>query len=204
MIGVVFVPSRRQVTPNVARGIAAAAKSGYRRLQAVGLFVNAPLTEVNSIAEECSLDAVQLCGDETWEYCQRISRTVIRAIGLKPGADADALSADIERGLSLVGEERLRILLDAYVEGRRGGTGMQADWNVAARIASRFPVILAGGLTPDNVGEAVRRVRPWGVDVSSGVETAGVKDSDKIRRFVRAVRLEDLALRQESRRREVT
>jgi phosphoribosylanthranilate isomerase len=82
-------------------------------------------------------------------------------------------------------------LLDTHVEGALGGTGRAFDWTVAAEVARRFPIVLAGGLTPENVGEAVRRVRPWAVDVSTGVETDGVKDLAKIRAFIAAVREAD-------------
>jgi phosphoribosylanthranilate isomerase len=106
----------------------------------------------------------------------------------------DSFLAHLERGVEMMGPERLRFLVDAYVEDNYGGTGTVADWGTAKRIADRFPIMLAGGLTPENVGRAIGQVRPWGVDVASGVEIDGVKDTTRIREFLEAVRRADEGL----------
>jgi phosphoribosylanthranilate isomerase len=93
------------------------------------------------------------------------------------------------------------VLLDTAVSGQLGGTGTRFDWGVGRRVAEAMPVMLAGGLTPENVAEAIRTVHPWGVDVSTGVETDGVKDPDKIAAFIREVRATEAMLAQESRTR---
>ena len=191
MVGLVFAPSRRRVTPEQAQEIVRSLKAERPSVQAVGLFVDRPADEMNRMADECGLDIIQISGDEPWDVCHQVKRPVIKAVRVRPGTDADDFLAELERGMAFAGPERVRLLLDAHVEGSYGGTGVTADWDVAARIAERFPVLLAGGLTPANVSEAIRRVRPWGVDVSGGVETDGVKDLSKIRSFIRAVRRAD-------------
>jgi phosphoribosylanthranilate isomerase len=126
------------------------------------------------------LDLVQLSGDESWDLCEKLSRPVLKAVKVRDGTSAEEIIAALRPGAVP--------LLDTHVEGALGGTGRLFDWSVAAEVAQRFPIVLAGGLTPENVGEAVRRVRPWAVDVSSGVETEGVKDAEKICAFIAAVR----------------
>jgi len=148
----------------------------------VGLFADQPLTLVNAIAEAADLDLIQLCGDEPGEVCLRLRRPVIRMLRAAPGTDAGALRATLEPGTASL------CLLDAHVPGERGGTGALADWDVAARLAATLPLMLAGGLNPGNVGAAIRRVQPWAVDVSSGVEREGVKDVDLIQDFIRTAR----------------
>ncbi|MBI2860950.1 MAG: phosphoribosylanthranilate isomerase [Chloroflexi bacterium] len=181
-IGLVFAPSRRQVTPARAEQIAAAVKRRHA-VEVVGVFVNAPASEVNRLAGDCHLDRVQLSGDETWQYCRGIARPVIKAI--RVGQDQD-ISAIIAGGKDLGG--KLLYLLDTRVEGSYGGTGLTFDWTLARQAARQYPVIIAGGLDPENVAGVVAMVRPWGVDVSSGVETDGVKDIAKIQAFIQAVR----------------
>jgi phosphoribosylanthranilate isomerase len=107
---------------------------------------------------------------------------VIKAVHVREGASAAEVLAEIEAGAAVA------CLLDPQVAGLRGGTGRRLDWEVAARVARELPIILAGGLTPDNVAEAVRTVHPWAVDVSSGVEREGVKDGGKIRAFIAAAK----------------
>jgi phosphoribosylanthranilate isomerase len=146
----------------------------------VGLFVNEDPVRVREIAQTCRLDAVQLHGDESPEACAAIpGRKVIKALRVRDekslaGAGAYDVSA---------------LLLDAWVPGRFGGTGTVFNWQLAAEMARSRPVILAGGLNPVNVGEAVRAVRPYAVDVSSGVESSpGKKDRQKVAEFVAAAR----------------
>ena len=148
-------------------------------VETVGVFVNETSDKVNRIAEQCRLSMVQLHGDESPAFCRRIKRRVVKAFRVK---DAKSL-----KGIS--GYDVSGFLLDSYNDSSRGGTGHVFDWNLALRAKKQGPVILAGGLNQYNVYTAIHRVRPYGVDVCSGVEkSAGVKDPQKISEFIKAVR----------------
>jgi phosphoribosylanthranilate isomerase len=186
LIGVVFAPSPRQVTREKAREIVAAVKE--HDLPVAGVFVNMPVATVNAMASLCKLDWVQLSGDETWEYCQQIEKPVIKAIHISRQLEEERLLAHLKDGQRIMGAKSAIYLLDTSVEHYYGGTGQAFDWEIARQAAAKFPTIIAGGLRPENVGQVVASLRPWGVDVSSGVETGGVKDVDKIKAFIKAVR----------------
>ena len=187
-IGLVFAPSRRQVSPRKALPLVEAVRGLRSRPAVVGVFVNAAAEEVNHIAEYCQLDWVQLSGDETWQYCQELKKAIIKVIHVSSGQKTDEILADIETGYQLFPEKELVCLLDSRVGGDYGGTGQVFNWQLAREVSVRFPVMIAGGLTPANVGQLIREVQPWGVDVSTGVESNGLKDASKIRAFVKAVR----------------
>lgn len=196
-IGMVFAPSQRQVTIGEAKRIAQGlgkgtpppippttagveeALAGHRPLL-VGVFADQDAATVNAIALECGLDIVQLSGSEPWETCGLISRPVFKCMKVRPGETAQEILANVRPGAI--------VLLDPHVTGTYGGTGTTLDWDVAAEVARQTPLVLAGGLTPSNVAEAVRKVRPWAVDVSSGVESDGNKDVEKIRAFILAAK----------------
>lgn len=153
-----------------------------KRPLTVGVFADQPIEEVNEIAEETGIDLVQLSGDETWEDCLRVTKQVIQVVHVSPlDSPSDPLSL-VQPGFALA------LMLDAAHGPYRGGSGHTFDWEVARLVAERVPMILAGGLSPENVGEAIRAVRPWVVDVSSGTETDGHKDHERVRAFVRAAR----------------
>jgi phosphoribosylanthranilate isomerase len=180
-IGLVFYrPSPRYVAPALA---AAIARSLPPYVMAVGLFVDAARDEVAAVLDTVGLDLLQFQGDEPPEFCAAFGRPFVRAVRVEPGTDLLEYADRFSRAKAL--------LLDAHVPGQPGGTGQTFDW---AGIPRELPVplILSGGLTAQNVGRAVREVRPWAVDVSSGVERSrGVKDPAKIVDFIRSVRLED-------------
>ncbi len=181
-IGLVFAPSPRQVSPALAKKIAAAVKGGGRQTQVVGVFVNIPPSEINRLANACGLDFIQLSGGEPMADCARIERPVIKAFHIGDYLPEALHDIDLATG------KKILYLLDAHVHGKYGGTGMQFNWELARGVSSRLPLMLAGGLNPENVAEAIDHVHPWGVDVSSGVETGGVKDMAKVRAFISAVR----------------
>jgi phosphoribosylanthranilate isomerase len=189
-IGLVFAPSQRQVSPALAREIASAVKKSSDATKVVGVFVNAPSSQVNELADFCALDWVQLSGDESWEYCRKVVRPVIKAIRIDRQSPEE-LNADLSSGSRLLPTQGFITLLDSRVEGKYGGTGESFNWNLVQKVAKGFPVIIAGGLDPKNVARLIKRVAPWGVDVSSGVETGGVKDTSKIEAFIGAVRKAD-------------
>jgi phosphoribosylanthranilate isomerase len=170
-VGFVFWPeSPRFVDPYRARAIAAKLPPF---VTAVGLFVNQPVGYVNSVASLVRLGAVQLHGDETPEFAASVTAPVIKAV---PVERADGWP------------DATTLLLDVHDPVKRGGTGRVIDWRAAAAVAAHRRVLLAGGLTPDNVAEAIARVRPFGVDVSSGVERApGIKDHARIRALFEAI-----------------
>ena len=189
-LGFAFVEGvRRQLLPE--RG--AEVISEYRKIagsdgpKLIGLFANQPADFIDSVAKLCGLDYAQLCGDEPPDFWNGLSIPVIRQVKVrddldKPDAVALALR-DVEMAL---GAGHLA-MLDKHVAGALGGTGFSFDWEVAREIARDHKVLLAGGLTPENVAQAIRVAQPWGVDVSSGVETNGQKDPVKIRTFAAAV-----------------
>jgi phosphoribosylanthranilate isomerase len=189
LIGFIFAPARRQVTAAVARSCIAAARAAApeRPVLAVGVFVDAPPSEMARIARETGIDALQLHGTETPESLRHLRVPALKALRPRPGTKAAHLMAEISRYRSAP-LPPLGILVDGYAEEAAGGTGIRADWRLAAEIGAAFPIILAGGLDPDNVGVAIRQVRPLGVDVSSGVEINGVKDASRIEAFIRAAR----------------
>jgi phosphoribosylanthranilate isomerase len=189
-IGLVFAPSKRQISPAQAREIASAVKESSDVTKVVGVFVNAPSSQVNEIADFYALDWVQLSGDESWEYCREVVRPVIKAVRVGQQSPEE-LCAELSAGSKLLSAQRFIALLDSQVEGKYGGTRESFNWNLAQEVAKRFPVIIAGGLNPKNVARLVESVAPWGVDVSSGVETGGVKDTAKIKAFIEAVRKAD-------------
>jgi phosphoribosylanthranilate isomerase len=150
----------------------------------VGVFVNEGLAAVRSIIDTCGLALAQLHGDENASYCRELSRPTMKALRLKDRGGLLALAEYQGRG-GVRG-----FVLDAFSEQSYGGTGQTTDWTLAADVAKTTPILLAGGLTPDNVAEAIRTVRPYGVDVSSGVESGpGKKDHAKISAFIDAVRV---------------
>ena len=192
-VGFVFVPSaRRCVTADEACAVLNEARaSGAELPPVVGLFADQPLDEVQQTVATVGLDAVQLCGGEGVGYASQLGVPVYKVISI----DGEIpISAQMPRIMVLQQRHALaghRIVLDAQVQGEYGGTGQQFDWDLAADFAGAFEMSLAGGLSPDNVQEAVERVRPWGVDVSTGVETDGEKDVAKVRAFAEAVRAVD-------------
>ena len=189
-VGVVLAPSKRQVSPAEARDIAGAVKKTGGATKVVGVFVDAPVFQINEIADFCALDVIQLSGNESWEDCDKILNPVIKAIRIGRQSPED-IRAELSAASRLLARRRFIALLDSEVEGKYGGTGEGFNWNLAREVARRFSVMIAGGLDPQNVGTLIKRVSPWGVDVSSGVETAGVKDIAKIRAFIEAVRKAD-------------
>lgn len=180
MIGLVFAPSRRQVAPPAAAALAAERDAS---LAAVGVFVNEQPTTMNAIARDCRLDFIQLSGDEPADMLDQLSYPAIVALRLT-GDEREA--AWIERAKAE--PQRVLLLVDAHVAGSYGGAGVLANWDRAAALARELPILLAGGLEPTNVAAAVAAVRPLGLDVSSGVETDGVKDRRKIQHFIQAAR----------------
>ena len=153
-----------------------------KRPLTVGVFAGSDPDEINDIADESGIDLIQLSGGEPWEFCLLANRQAIKSVAIGPEDGAEDAMARIRAGSALA------VHLDRAEAGAYGGTGKALDWGVAAAVAAAMPLWLAGGLTPENVAAAVARVRPWCVDVSSGVETDGVKDAAKIRAFVQAAK----------------
>jgi phosphoribosylanthranilate isomerase len=184
-IGFVFWPqSPRFIDPYRARRIAARLP-GF--VTAVGVFVNQPVEYVKGVAALVRLGALQLHGDETMDYAAELERPVIKAVGIGDGGSgistADDSGADVFRWPSSV-----TLLLDVHDPVRRGGSGRTIDWGRAAEVSARRRILLAGGLRSENVSEAVRRVRPFGIDVSSGVEASpGIKDHSRISKLFEAL-----------------
>lgn len=174
-IGFIFwSKSPRFIDPYRARRVARALPAF---VTPVGVFVNQPADYVNAVSSLVGLGAVQLHGDETPAYAQGIRRPIIRAVGARALDEAHQWSDDVV------------LLVDAHDPERRGGTGRTSDWTVAANLASRRRVVLSGGLNADNVVAGLAAVRPFGVDVSSGVEAApGIKDPAKLRAFFAQIR----------------
>jgi len=177
-VGFVFWPgSRRFIKPIEARAIAHGLPAP---VTAVGVFVDQPPEHVEAIARLVGLGAVQLHGAESAEYCSHLTAPIIKAVALGEGFRLSAI-ANLPPAVT--------ILLDAADSSMHGGTGRTIDWTMANQVARTRRTILAGGLTPANVADAIRAVRPYGVDVSSGVERfPGVKYKDRLRRFLEAVR----------------
>ena len=177
-IGLVFyAPSPRNVTIDAAAEIVARLPAF---VSAVGLFVNAPADEIGEVLSKVQLNMLQFHGDESPEHCRQFDIPYMKAIRVKPGANLLQYAAAYADAKAL--------LFDTYTEGVAGGTGQTFDWNLIPENIPQ-PVVLAGGLNPANVGEAIRKIHPYAVDVSGGVEAAkGIKDADKLAAFMRGVR----------------
>jgi len=177
-LGFNFYPkSVRFISVEACGEITSVLKREHPDIRLTGVFVNSPADEIKTILETCSLDLAQLHGDEPAELLNALDGKAFKAFrGVPKNLDRFAR------------EYAPALLVDSSVKGAYGGTGKAADWSAAAELAQRYPLFLAGGLTPENVADAVRQVRPWGVDVASGVETSpGVKDAGRMKAFAQAV-----------------
>ena len=186
-VGLNFVPGvRRRLPEDKAKEMVKEFRGKYNRTgpRLVGIFVDQPLDEVDRILQECDLDMAQLSGHESLEYARMVSRPVIKALHVPAGKSAGEVITSLRPLLAELESAGILPLLHPDVGQALGGTGAALDWEIARALAGGRRFLLAGGLDPENVTQAVRQVRPWGVDVSSGVETAGIKDIEKIGAFV--------------------
>jgi phosphoribosylanthranilate isomerase len=185
MLGFNFYPqSPRFITPAACAEITRTLAEHATRISFVGVFVNAPVDGIRQVVADCGLHRAQLAGDEPPEMLAELGGMAFKAI--RPQNVEEALQA-LRRYLA--SSQAPAYLMDASVAGEYGGTGQTADWSLAASLAKRLPILLAGGLTPRNVRQAVEQVKPWGVDVASGVESSpGVKNLHKIQTFIQAAR----------------
>ena len=186
MLGFIFYkPSHRYIPPQQIPALLEASKSYAQPAQGqvlpdlVGVFVNEDANYINDVVEQAGLHYVQLHGTESPEFCQQIKRPVIKALPLKETTDEELLKQ--------YASVTWRLLLDTPTS-VWGGTGVTSDWDLARQVARDHKILLAGGLTSENVARAIEQVHPWGVDVSSGVETAKQKDVTKIHTFIEHVR----------------
>ncbi|MDF0667529.1 MAG: phosphoribosylanthranilate isomerase [Nitrospira sp.] len=178
---VMYGKSPRFVEPAAARAIVASLPPF---VLPVGVFVNEEAERVRALMDECGFALAQLHGDESALYCQNLGRPVLKAFRLKDSGTLLAL-AEFQGRANVRG-----VVIDAFSDQAYGGTGQTVDWTLAQEAARSIPVILAGGLTPQNVAGAIQMVRPYGVDVSSGVEQSpGKKDHHKLKAFIEAARL---------------
>jgi len=177
-LGFNFYPkSPRYVEVGVCRGIMSKVRN-IGRVTCVGVFVNEAADVIHATMDTCGLNLAQLHGDETVEFMESLQEKSFKAFRGIPAVVNGFVRSDAPA-----------FLVDASVKGLYGGSGVTADWDGAAELAKKYQLLLAGGLTPENVAEAVGRVKPWGVDVASGVESApGKKDPSKMKAFVQAVR----------------
>ena len=176
MLGLIFYESsHRYIEPQEARSLIESLDQAQMTADIVGVFVNREADFINGTAEQVGLHFVQLHGDEPPEFCQQIKRPVIKGLRMRHDTDMGLLKA--------YQQTCWRLLLDTPTS-QWGGAGETHDWALARTVAQEFPIILAGGLTPENVTKAIQQVRPWGVDVSSGVETNRIKDKEKIQAFI--------------------
>jgi len=172
--------SPRYVDVGMCRNIMSVLRR-YGRATCVGVFVNVSVSEILATMDTLGLNLAQLHGDETVETLNQLDGKAFKAFR--------GISTDFETDKRIRTDGTPAFLLDAAIKDLYGGSGVTADWNGAAELAKKYPLLLAGGLTPENVAEAVRRVKPWGVDVASGVESApGKKDAAKLSAFVKAVK----------------
>ena len=193
-IGLVFVEgASRSLGFQEAENLLERIRGSFAKLpEIVGLFADQPLDQVTNYIEKLKLDSIQLCANESMEYCSKISIPVYKVIGIDPQVP---ISAQMPRIMLLQQRHSLaghRIVIDTKISGAYGGTGISFDWDVASDLSKSFRMTLAGGLSPDNVAQAITQVRPWGVDASSGVESNGEKDPEKIVTFIRQVKNTDL------------
>lgn len=177
-VGLVFAPSRRQVSISSAQRLVATLRDAGYATQVVGLFVNEAPTMIATTVAQCGLDVIQLHGTEAYDIVAELPTMPIwRVLRLQASADEVAWMSP--------NAYQVTPLVDAPITATQfGGTGAAADWEAAAVLARQRQIVLAGGLTPHNVRAAIRRVAPWGVDVSSGVERAGYKDNGLIAAFI--------------------
>ncbi len=186
-VGLNFVPGvRRRLPEDKAREMVQSFRDRYDRTgpRLVGIFVDQPLDEVDRILQECDLDMAQLSGHESLEYARLVSRPVIKVVHVPTERPAGEVIVRLRPLLAELESTGILPLLHPDVGPAHGGTGATFDWKIARALAADRRFLLAGGLDPENVAQAVRQVQPWGVDVSSGVETAGIKDVEKIEAFV--------------------
>ena len=178
-LGFIFAPSPRRVEPAMVRAIVQSLSTSVLK---VGVFLNHPLPEVQEIAAYCNLNGLQFHGEESPDYCQKFSQQVIKTIRIK----------DLESLKDMAKYPNVSILLDTCSPTQGGGTGTPFPWEIALKAKEERDFILSGGLSPLNVGEAIKKVRPMGVDVCSGVETIpGKKDPLKMAEFIKEVRKAD-------------
>ncbi len=189
LVGFIFAPARRRVTAETARRCIAEVRAvaGGGRVRAVGVFVDAAADEINGTVETAGLDLVQLHGSEPPALLAELTRPVVKVVRPAAGTPVAAVSRLIE-SYRRVPNAPIAFLVDGYADWVAGGEGIRTDWGVASALARHYPVFLAGGLAAQNVGEAIGEVRPLGVDVSSGVERAGIKDGGAIFAFVTAAK----------------
>lgn len=179
-LGFIFYPkSPRSITPELARDIIANLQTTAKK---VGVFVNATINDINSTVDLCGLDIIQLHGEETAEFAQQLDfKRVWKAFHITS-------MADIEQAAAF---PAAAILVDTATTTLRGGTGKTCDWQLATEAAAKFTTVLAGGITPANIREAINKVKPFAIDVASGVEVApGIKEHNKIRQLFEEVRRE--------------
>lgn len=177
-LGFIFAPSPRRISAEKARKVI---KALPPLVQRVGVFVDEDLEEVLSVAETCGLDILQFHGSESAEYCNSFDYRVIKAVRLRNRQDLKSLPNynDVVHAL----------LLDTYVPDKLGGTGMTFDWELAVKAKKYGRIILAGGLSPENVAAAISIVKPYAVDASSSLEQSpGIKDHERIAQFIERVR----------------
>lgn len=183
LLGFIFYPSSpRCIAPERAREIAATLRERGRAPKIVGVFVNESLERMHAIVTSVRLDLVQLAGTESVQVARELSPRVYKSLRPRDELEAGQL---LHAYRAAVNGNVPAFIIDSFDAKRFGGTGARANWNLAANIAREFSILLAGGLTAENVANAIRAVQPWGVDVSSGVERApGLKDHVKVRQFI--------------------
>ncbi len=185
-VGFNFVDGvRRQLEPMIGATIISAFRNSLSEdsmpgPRVVGLFRNQPVEFVNRVVRMAALDMVQLCGDGDDDYYAQMERPILKQLRVRSETSAEDIDAEVKAHLAA----GRMVVLDAYDPNTPGGTGKVFEWSKAANVAPLEGVLLAGGLTPDNVSDAIRELGAWGVDVSSGVETDGDKDDVKMHNFI--------------------
>lgn len=183
-LGFILAESKRQVKPEFVAGLRDELISPPTM---VGVTVNLSPSELNLIFDDARLDMIQLSGDEPLAVLDELEMPVIKALRFSPGTNINDATREVDAWFSHRNAAEL-VIVDGYKSGTYGGSGTKADWRLLHEISVRYPIVLAGGLDPDNVATAIHQVNPMGVDTSSGTETDGVKDPEKLKAFVQNAR----------------